>query len=199
MNDRNAGRKKHFSDNEIAVIKGRHSAGESVTALALDYHVSRQTMSLYINGHNNTDTVLRLLSYREWIRKNASFANIDSAENCNLRIEFMHKDELCSEILVNEHTKKVYVKNHCVNIVHRAFGVVDYPEWDDYEFFLKSRCIPADRFMVKNYLNVHNIPGYDCLAIIEETEGRMAEDCQWIRMYRLKEGTYASNNGNNKT
>ena len=45
QNVRGAGRKRALPANVINVIKKRYDAGETITALAAEYGVSRQTLS----------------------------------------------------------------------------------------------------------------------------------------------------------
>ena len=57
-NERNAGRKRKLDTDTIARIIDKHNKGHSVSELAREYGVSRQTMSFYINdvaaGRSNT-------------------------------------------------------------------------------------------------------------------------------------------------
>ena len=66
--------------------------------------------------------------------------------------------------------------------MNRAFGVREYPTYEDYEEFLESRCFPRTRDKMKRELKRLDLPFYDPLMIIEKTEGRMAEDDFWIKM-----------------
>ena len=50
------------------------------------------------------------------------------------------------------------------------------------EYFLESRCFPKSRAMLKSILRELGLDSYDPLAIIEKTQGRMAEDKQWIHL-----------------
>lgn len=102
----------------------------------------------------------------------------------NLRLCYMYRGELCTVIDVDEVNRKIYTKNYKQNIMFRAFGGNDTPDFEDYENFLRSRCFPETRDKLKLVLKDLNIPFYDPLLIIEKTEGRMAEDDFWIEVER---------------
>ena len=57
-------------------------------------------------------------------------------------------------------------------------------EVEEYEEFLESRCFPQTRDKMKLILKDLNLPFFDPLLIIQQTEGRMAEDDFWIRIER---------------
>lgn len=68
----------------------------------------------------------------------------------------------------------------------RAFGVVEHPTWDDFTWFLESRCFPKTRDHAKDILKEMGLPFYDPLLIIEKTDGRMAGDEQWILILKIR-------------
>ena len=72
--------------------------------------------------------------------------------------------------------------NKTDEVIHQAFGVKAKPNWEDFEYFLESRCFPRTRDHLKLVLRDLGLDSYDPLAIIEKTEGRMAEDKQWINL-----------------
>lgn len=184
-NERNAGRKAKLDIATVTALKKRRLAGESVTALAKEVGVSRQTLSDYLNRPDDSmDTPKRL--YKQWIILNREFRNLNY-ENYSLRIEYMCNDDVCSIILVDFIHKKVVVHDETNIILHRAFGIKKKPTWEDFEYFLESRCLPRGRDHIQQILNSMGLDHYDPLAIIEKTEGRMAEDRQWIRLI-AKEG-----------
>ena len=41
--------------------------------------------------------------------------------------------------------EKIYIKNYTDQIPLRAFGVVDNPSWNDFEYFLEDRCFAGTR------------------------------------------------------
>ena len=94
-----------------------------------------------------------------------------------LRIWYMHGQDVCTLIDVNEQERKIKIRNYTDKIMFRAFGVVD-------QEFLASRCFPESRDKMKLILKDLGLPFYDPIMIIEKTEGRMAEDAFWLRIER---------------
>ena len=78
------------------------------------------------------------------------------------------------------------IKNYTDKSPHRAFGVVENPTWEDFQWFLKDRCFPETRAHLKWVLSDVGVPFYDPLMIIEKTKGKMAEDQQWIEVIHRK-------------
>lgn len=101
-----------------------------------------------------------------------------------LRLWYMHNNMVCTIIDVDERAKLIRIKNYVDNVMFRAFGSVDTPDYIMYKEFLESRCFPANRDKMKLVLKDLDIPFYDPFMIIEKTEGRMAEDDFWIRIER---------------
>ena len=99
-----------------------------------------------------------------------------------LRLWYMRNADVCTIIDVDEHHRKVEIYNYTTEKMNRAFGVREYPTYEDYEEFLESRCFPRTRDKMKLELKRLDLPFYDPLMIIEKTEGRMAEDDFWIKI-----------------
>jgi hypothetical protein len=76
----------------------------------------------------------------------------------------------------------VWIENHTDVILHRAFGINQNPSWKDFEEFLEERCFPRTRACMKLVLRDLGVDFYDPLAIIMKTQGRMAEDSQWLEI-----------------
>lgn len=103
-------------------------------------------------------------------------------QETNLRIWYMYRQRPCTLIDVNETRRSVEIRNFTDNVMFRAFGVVEEPDYAAYEAFLESRCFPRERDKMKLVLADIGIPYYDPLLIVEKTEGRMAEDEFWLRV-----------------
>ena len=110
-----------------------------------------------------------------------------------MRMNYKYKDTLCTVIDIDFLHKKINIENKTDNIIHRAFGVVENPDWHQFEEFLESRCFPRSRAHLKEVLRDVGVDSYDALQIIEKTKGRMAEDKQWIEIVRGVEA-YGENN-----
>lgn len=178
QNARGAGRKPALTQTQIEEVKKRHGAGETLTNLAKEYGVSRQTLSGYVNAKKAEGVCT---AYREWVKRNRRFQGMD-LEDYTLRMDYMWKEELCTTILVNFREKKIAVCNETDRMIHRAFGVKKSPDWEDFEYFLEERCFPQTRDGGELILKEMGLDFYDPLMIIEKTQGRMAEDQQWIQM-----------------
>lgn len=188
-NPRNAGRKPSITDEQLQDIRRKRVQGMSVTKLATEYGVSRQTMSSYLNMEQEDVNGLIYRTYKKWMEVNKDFRNSHNVQDYLMRMEYMCGDELCSSILVNFEKKEIAVVNYTNDVIHQAFGVKAKPDWEDFEYFLESRCFPRGRDYMKDILRDLELDFYDPLAIIEKTKGRMAEDKQWLRLmyYRPKE------------
>lgn len=160
VNQRNAGRKARFTQSEQKSMIDMYQGGVSVQEIARHFETSRQTIYKYIEAEKR-------------IRENPYIT---------MRMNYKYKDELCTKIDIDFFHKKVYVENRTDNILHRAFGVVQNPDWERFEEFLENRCFPRSRANLKEILRDIGVDSYDPLQIIEKTGGRMAEDKQWIEI-----------------
>ena len=101
-----------------------------------------------------------------------------------IRLWYMHDQTVCTIIDVNEMQREIRIMNYVDNLMFRAFGAEDHPDYNRYLEFLESRCFPESRDKMKLVLKDLDLPFYDPFMIIEKTEGRMAEDDFWIRIER---------------
>lgn len=179
-NERGAGRKKRFAEQDILEIRRRYGEGEQVSHLAAEYQVSRQTISSYLHSEQNEEKLFG--TEAGWKKKNKEFAGFPVTDY-TMRMEYMHDQKCCSTILIDFLHKKIQVKNYTDFPLHKAFGIKSQPDWNDFEYFLRDRCVPESRDGIREILKEMNLDFYDPLSIIEKTEGRMSEDRQWIRIY----------------
>lgn len=118
-------------------------------------------------------------------------AYIKSVSNHQLIIlDYYNFDRLQTTIAADYTEKKVRIKNHTDDTVHLAFGVNKNPSWEDYTDFLEERCIPRTRAGINDFLDTIGVDEYEPLEIIRITEGRMAEDHQWIRVRNYDSKAY---------
>lgn len=101
-----------------------------------------------------------------------------------LRLLYYCREFLCTVIDTDERMQRVQIRNYTRWPQYRAFGVNTEPTWEDYQEFLRSRCFPEQRDMMKLELKKLGLPFYDPLMIIEKTQGRMAEDDFWLAVER---------------
>ena len=98
------------------------------------------------------------------------------------RMTYMCRDSICTIIDVNFLDRQIKIKNYTSDLLLRAFGVIEQPDWGDFEYFLADRCFPSSRGNAKSLLKALGLTDYDPLQIVEKTEGRMAEDDMWIKI-----------------
>ena len=158
-NTRNAGRKRKASDEDIRKMRTMRNAGASMQELARKFRISRQTVERYLN------TTIE--------------------DGCTMRLTYMFRRQPCTVIDVNFLDRKVVIQNRTDDILHRAFGVIEAPTWNDFENFLRDRCFPQTRGNCKELLREMGLTDYDPLQIVEKTKGRLADDEMWLRFRYL--------------
>ncbi len=102
-----------------------------------------------------------------------------------LEIRYYNRDTLCTVIVADQTAKDLRVENYTDQAIKTAFGINSVPTWADFEAFLEERCIPRQRSGLRQYLEALGLEEYDPLAIIRKTQGRMAEDEQWMEVEQL--------------
>ena len=196
MNERNAGRKRKFDAETIKKLVELYHKGHSVSALAKEYGVSRQTMSFYIHdlgteiefvSKDGNRMIVRSFSY--WKKINRDFALNDKELNdYTLRLDYMLDDKVLTTILADCKNEKILACNYTEYPMKRAFGIIKYPDWADFIWFLEDRCVPHSRDHIKLVLRDLHLDFYDPLLIIRKTGGRMAEDRRFIRITDFEVG-----------
>ena len=158
-NTRNAGRKRKASDEDIRKMRTMRNAGASMQELARKFRISRQTVERYLNT--------------------------SIGDGCTMRLTYMFRRQPCTVIDVDFLDRKVVIQNKTDDILHRAFGVIEDPTWNDFENFLRDRCFPQTRGNCKELLREMGLTDYDPLQIAEKTKGRLADDEMWLRFRYL--------------
>ena len=153
-----SGRKNKLTETDVKNAIEMQKNGKTTAEIAQTFNVSRQTISKYFNKPLNGNYVMRL--------------------------DFMFRQKVCTEIYVNFADKKIKIVNRTNDIMKRAFGINENPDWNDFEQFLEERCFPKSRAFRKTILKKIGADGYDTLQILEKTDGRTAEDNQYIRFTR---------------
>ena len=194
-NTRNAGRKRKFDPETVQEIVTKYNEGRTVSALAAEYGVSRQTMSFYIHDisaelefvdaqKGSLSTFVHSLSY--WRRLNKDFQPEEDLGDYRMRLDYMLDDDLMTAILVDFKNERILVKNYTDHPLKRAFGVKKMPTWEDFTIFLEDRCVPKTRDHMKLILKDFGLDFFNPLSIIKRTNGRMAEDNCYIKMIQLE-------------
>ena len=162
-NPRNAGRKRKFTEDDLEKMQLLIESGMTVNEVAERFHTSRQVVGKYLNTRPE--------------------------KTYTLRMTYMYRQYPCTVIDVDFLNRKVIVQNRTKDVLHRAFGVVEEPTWEDLELFLKERCFPATRGNAKDILKDLQLTSYDPLQIVEKTRGRTEEDDMWLKFnYYSQEG-----------
>ncbi len=99
-----------------------------------------------------------------------------------LKLSYFDGNMLCTTIIADEAEHIVRIENHTDRMIKTAFGNNFAPTWDDFQHFLEERCISRTRAGLREYLEAIGLEEYDPMEIIKKTQGRMAEDDQWIRI-----------------
>ena len=154
------GRKKALTEKDIAFALELQTKGVGTKEIADYFGVSRQTISKYLNKPLTDSYVMRL--------------------------DFMFKQKVCTEIYVDFEHKQIKIINRTNDIMKRAFGVKENPTWEDFESFLEERCFPNSRALKKTILQRIGMDSYDPLQILEMNKGRTAEDNQYINFTRKR-------------
>ena len=186
INERGAGRKPIFTEKQIQEIRQKREQGVKVSQLAEEYGVSRQTLSAYLNPRDQQAEYI-IESLKMWRELNRPFQNVNTVDY-TMRMDFMCKEECCTQILVDFRRERIEIVNTTDDIIHRAFGIKAKPTWEDFMEFLESRCFPRTRDQLRVVLKDLELDFYDPLAIVEKTQGRMAEDFQWLKITYLRKG-----------
>lgn len=97
-------------------------------------------------------------------------------------VDFLFQEELCTRIYVDFQNETVEIENFTEDNIRRAFGCKTLVSWQEFQDFLEERCFPRSRDRMKHILKELDVSTYDPWQIIQVTEGRMAEDKQWIRV-----------------
>ena len=115
------------------------------------------------------------------------FATQKTAQGHDVRVlRFFDRDTLCTTIYADFTDEALTVENHVGDPVKTAFGNNALPTWTDFKTFLEERCVPRQRAGLREYLEALGVDQFDPVAIIKKTEGRMAEDHQWLSMEIIK-------------
>lgn len=144
-----------------------------VTELALD----KSKMELSFDG--DKIIILPRLSINEFLDKKKALGHK------LIKFDFYDGEILCTKIVADFTDETVSVENVTINIVKTAFGKNEVPTWEDFLAFLEERCVPKSRSGIREYLETIGVESYEPIEIIRKTQGRMAEDNQWIRLEEM--------------
>ena len=153
--NRNAGRKHKFIQEQVNEIEKLLEQGMTMESVAKRYGTSRQIIDKYVNHPPQKGYTLRMM--------------------------YMNGQKTCTIIDVDFMNERILIKNRTDDVLHRAFGVIEKPTWEQFQEFLADRCFPKTRGNLKSILKELNIDSYDPMQIVEKTKGRTADDNLWIK------------------
>ena len=107
--------------------------------------------------------------------------NAKLTDGYTMRMVYMFREQLSTIIDVDFLRQRIAIQNYTDDILHRAFGIVEEPTWEDFELFLRDRCFPETRGNLKEILRDLQLDSYDPLQIVEKTQGRLADDDMWLK------------------
>ena len=162
----NSTRRKRYSEEDVSKMRQLRAKGIPLQKIAQLYGTTRQTI-----GRILTPPI---------------------SPGCTLRMIYMYKTHPCTVIDVDFLRQRVVIINHTDDLLHRAFGIVSEPTWEDFEQFLSDRCFPESRGDKKELLRSLGLSDYDPLQIVEKTQGRTADDALWLKI-RYKKNPLESN------
>ena len=138
--------------------------------------ISEFDREVELSFDGNAITIAKRLSAEEFINAKKEQGH------ALLKLSYFDGDALCSTIVADTTERHICVENHVDHIIKTAFGNNLLPTWDYFQKFLEERCIPRARAGLREYLETIGVEEYDPIEIIKKTEGRMAEDRQWIKI-----------------
>lgn len=156
-NDRNAGRKHKFNNNDVKMMLNYISNGMRISDVAKKYGTSRQVIGRYINRREKNDNPI-------------------------LRMYYMNKNRVSTVIDADFKNKKVKIQNRTNDNLARAFGVIENPTFEQFEDFLESRCVPRTRANIRYLLKDMGLDSYDPMQIIGVTNGKLHGDPYYIKI-----------------
>lgn len=113
-NERGAGRKSKIDSAELDIIKSRITKGESVSALAKEFGLSRQALYKRLKDENTKSIIL----------------------------DYVINDEVTTRIELDSAREVLHIQNYALKLSERAFGIKNNPTWDDFnELIEKEYCL----------------------------------------------------------
>ena len=138
--------------------------------------ISESNREVELSFDGSTITIAKRLSVDEFISAKRELGH------ALMKLSYFDGEELCTTIIADSTERVLCIENHTDRVIKTAFGNNAVPTWEDLRHFLEERCIPRARAGLREYLETIGVEEYDPVEIIKKTEGRMAEDKQWIRM-----------------
>ena len=164
------------------------SAGGTASAGSKTYKITLPSKWLMKMGVSDIDRQLELsfdgerIVVSRYMTVDEFKEHVDAKGHSLMILRYYDADILCTTIYIDNDAKEIRISNHTKDVVKTAFGTNEYPTWNEYLEFIEERCIPRGRAGLREYLETIGVDEYDPLEIIKRTEGRMAEDQQWLKI-----------------
>ena len=114
------------------------------------------------------------------------FVKLKKAKNHRVyKFSFYNMDKLCTVFYADFTDETVKAENYTDELIKTAFGSNTAPTWEDFDAFLRERCISRERDGLMEYLESIGLYEYDPFEIVKKTQGRMAEDKQWLEIEEI--------------
>lgn len=122
----------------------------------------------------------------EKIKSLQEFLDEKRMKKHNLKVLRLYENEkICTKICADFTDETLCIENYTDDMIKRAFGINENPDWNDFCGFLESRCIPKTSSGIKEYLEVLGLYEYNPLEIVKITEGKMSEDNMILKIEEL--------------
>lgn len=174
---------------ELNQLKKESKKTQSKGRPSLELEKKTRILSLY-----RSRKTMREIAHQEQVAL-GTVQKIVSKASKQARVVYVFSDkELPGTIIdVDYFLEKIRIENLTDAIMSRAFGIKEKPDWEDYQYFLESRCMPRTRYGIRDELKYMEIDVYDPFQIIQITKGRVHGDhqyllsmsCEWIQKYDL--------------
>lgn len=170
----------------VNVIIGK--AGGNTGELSKNYKVSipNQWMNEMGISSDNREISISFDGEKIMISKKVNFndfVNRKRALKHSVQIfEFIEHQSVMTKICADFTDETLCVENYTDNYLKRAFGINENPDWNDFNGFLESRCIPKTSSGIEEYLKVLGLYEYEPLEIVKITKGKMSEDNMLLKM-----------------
>ena len=98
-----------------------------------------------------------------------------------MKFNYMNKkNEILTEIQINNKTKKVKIKNHMSSPLNCAFGIKKTVEYRDVIKFLENRTFEPNRSDLDDILSLFGLKEYDPYLLCKMLHGKCEGNDNWI-------------------
>lgn len=167
---------------ELQKIKAKEKKPGRRGRPAIDSAAKARVLSLCHQGHS-----MRAIA-KETSLALGTVHKIIAEASQDARIVYIYMDRTKPATLIDacSLTHKVKIINFTDNMVSRAFGINEHPDWDAFTAFLEDRCMPRTRYGIREELKYMGLSVYDPFQIVAETNGRVYGDGQWLKQMDQK-------------